>query len=181
MSARAAWRLDSLGFTQVFRYTAGKNDWFAAGLPIEGALASLPRASDIARRDVPTCRLTDRIGDVCERVQAATEHVCIVVNEAGVVLGRLRGAALAADPQAIADARMEPGPTTIRPNTPLADITPRMHRRKVGSIIVTDSDGVLIGILYRTDADRRLAETAAAASDRGSGPVAVRQRDEISP
>src|SRR6266542_3593380 len=29
LSARAAWRLESFGFTQVFRYAAGKADWFA--------------------------------------------------------------------------------------------------------------------------------------------------------
>src|SRR5262249_36215240 len=127
MSARAAWRLESLGFTQVFRYTAGKSDWFAAGLPSEGTRASVPRAGDVARRDVPTCRLTDRIGDVRGRLPATAEPVCVVVNEAQVVLGRLRGPALAADPQLTAEAVMESGPTTIRPNELLADLSRRMH------------------------------------------------------
>lgn len=36
MSARAAWRLEQLGFERVFRYTPGKADWAAAGLPMEG-------------------------------------------------------------------------------------------------------------------------------------------------
>ncbi len=161
MSARAAWRLESLGFTRVFRYTPGKSDWLAAGLPTEGRLAGQLRAAHVARRHVPTCRLTDRVGEVRERVRAAEEQVCIVVNEAGVVLGRLRGQALEADAQATVESVMEEGPTTIRPNTPLESISRRMHERRVGSIVVTDSDGRLIGILYRSDADRRLAEAQA--------------------
>jgi hypothetical protein len=32
MSARAAWRLEGLGFPQVRRYTPGKMDWLAGGL-----------------------------------------------------------------------------------------------------------------------------------------------------
>ncbi len=39
MSPRAAWRLESLGFTRVYDYVAGKVDWFAAGFPREGRLA----------------------------------------------------------------------------------------------------------------------------------------------
>ena len=65
-------------------------------------------AGDIARREVPTCHLTDRIGDVRERMRVAAEQACIVVNEEGVVLGRVRGAALAADARATAEAVMGP-------------------------------------------------------------------------
>lgn len=161
MSARAAWRLESLGFTEVFRYTAGKADWLANGLPSEGTQANVPRAGDIARRNIPTCRLADRIGEVREQIKTAEQSVCLVVNDAGVVLGRLRGKALAAEPQTAAETVMESGPTTIRPNTPLELIARRISARKVGSIIVTDPDGKLIGILYRKDAARRLAESPA--------------------
>ncbi|HEU0293917.1 MAG TPA: hypothetical protein VFR47_14350 [Anaerolineales bacterium] len=31
-----------------------------------------------------------------------------------------------------------------------------MHEKKVGSVIITDSDGVLIGMMYRKDAEERL-------------------------
>lgn len=133
----------------------GLADWLANGLPSEGTQANVPRVGDIARRNIPTCRLADRIGEVRE------QSVCLVVNDAGVVLGRLRGKALAAEPQTAAETMMESGPTTIRPNTPLESIARRISARKVGSIIVTDSDGKLIGILYRKDAERRLAESPA--------------------
>ena len=71
MSARAAWRLESLGFTQVYDYVAGKLDWLAAGLTSEGSNAQQPRAGDVARSDVPTCRLQERLGEVAEQVRAA--------------------------------------------------------------------------------------------------------------
>ncbi|MCZ7571079.1 MAG: CBS domain-containing protein [Ardenticatenaceae bacterium] len=162
MSPRAAWRLESLGFTQVFDYTAGKADWFAFGLPAEGKLAELPRAGEAARRDVPTCRLTERVGDVRTRVEAAGWDTCLVVNEEGVVLGRLRAEALGADAAALVETIMEPGPTTIRPNTLLEAITTRMQARKVDSVVVSTSDGRLVGVLFRSDAERRLADVQGA-------------------
>ena len=36
LSARAAWRLESMGFQEVYRYTPGKADWLAAGWDTEG-------------------------------------------------------------------------------------------------------------------------------------------------
>ena len=38
MSPRAACRLESLGFGEVYDYVAGKLDWMAAGLPTEGPM-----------------------------------------------------------------------------------------------------------------------------------------------
>jgi CBS domain-containing protein len=158
MSARAASRLETLGFTQVFRYTLGKQDWFAAGLPREGRLAGVPRAADAARTDVPTCGLTDRVGEVRERVRAAGWNRCLVVDEHRVVLGLLHGRGLAATAEMPAEEVMQPGPTTFRPNGALSAIVEWMHDRKVGSVVVTTSDGELLGVLFREDADRHLAE-----------------------
>ncbi len=70
MSARAGSRLSSLGFTNVYRYQAGKADWFAAGLPREGKEAHIPRVADVAMRDVATYRLDERVSDVRDRMRA---------------------------------------------------------------------------------------------------------------
>src|SRR5678815_54765 len=43
LSARAAWRMESMGFQEVYRYTPGKADWLAAGFETEGAQAKKPR------------------------------------------------------------------------------------------------------------------------------------------
>ncbi len=160
MSPRAAVRLETLGFTQVFDYAAGKADWTSTGLPTEGTEAGRPRAGNVAQRGIPTCSLTDRLGNARDRAQDADQNVCIVVNADGVVLGRLRGNALREDPAATIESVMEYGPTTIRADASLPEITERMRKRGVGSILVTDPEGRLLGILYRKDAEQRLKELA---------------------
>ncbi len=50
MSPRAAWRLETLGFAQVFDYADDKLDWMAAGLSTEGTNATKPRAGDVASK-----------------------------------------------------------------------------------------------------------------------------------
>jgi hypothetical protein len=112
MSARAAWRLEELGFTRVYDYAPSKIDWFANGLPREGKAAEVPWTVDVARNDAPTCRPTDRIGAVRERIGASGYHLCPVVNEHGVVLGLLRADALNKDPEARVGEAMELGPKT---------------------------------------------------------------------
>jgi len=156
MSPRAAWRLERLGFTQVYDFVPGKMAWLAMGWPREGTSARVPNAGEVARRETPTCMLEDRVADVREKVLAVGRYVCIVVNEAGIVEGRLRGGALEETPEATAEEAMEIGPTTIRPNEPLEPLVERMHRRGVRTIIVSDLKGRLVGIVYREDAERAL-------------------------
>jgi CBS domain-containing protein len=158
MSARAAWRLESIGFTRVYRYTPGKDGWLAMGLPTEGPDAAIPRAGDVADRDTPTCALHDRLGDVRDRLGAVGKTSCIVVNDQRVVLGRLRGEALDGDPEQSAEAVMEAEPTTVRPSASSDALIERMRERRTGSIIVTTANGELGGVLRREDGERRLAE-----------------------
>ena len=158
MSDRAAWRLESLGFTRVYRYSPGKDGWLTMGLPTEGPEAATPRAGDVADRDAPTCALHDRLGDVRDRLRAAGGTSCIVVNDQRVVLGRVRGEALNGDAEQRVEAVMEAGPTTVRPSEPLDKLIERMQKRKTSSIIVSTAAGVLVGVLRREDGERRLSE-----------------------
>lgn len=146
MSARAAWRLESLGFARVYRYTPGKADWLANGLPAEGTEANGQTVGDLARRDVPTCRLGERVGDVRERVQAAGWELCVVVNERRVVLGRLRGRALAAEATTPVEQVMEEGPTTYRLDRPARETAAYLVERRVAGVLITTSDGELVGL-----------------------------------
>ena len=116
------------------------------------------------RGDDPTCRLTDRVGDVRERIEEAGWDQCLVVNEQRILLGRLRGTGLAAPDETVVEEVMESGPTTIRSDTRLDAITKRMRERHVGSIVVTTSDGRLLGILVREDAEREDESRRAAAT-----------------
>jgi len=170
MSPRAACRLESLGFTQVYDYFTGLADWTANGLPTEGKIVGVLRdgvvcrgalrARDAVRTDIPTCRLSERVGDVAERVKSAGQRQCVVTSDDGVVLGRLRGGALEGDPAATAESVMESGPSTIRPDTSLEEFTEHMRAGKVGSVLVSTSTGRLIGILYRKDAEEKLEGSA---------------------
>jgi CBS domain-containing protein len=153
MSPRAAWRLERLGFKEVYDFAAGKEAWLAMGWPREGTGAGVPNAGDVARRGTPTCSLDDRLGTVRDTVERVGRDVCIVVNSLGIVEGRIRGRDLRANPEVTAEESMEVGPTTIRPSEPLAPLIERMHRRGVRTIIVSDLRGRLIGILYREDGE----------------------------
>ena len=157
MSARAAWRLEALGVGRVYRYAAGKADWLAAGLPTEGAVAMPLRAGEVAQSDVPTCWPDERVGQAAGRARGAGWDSCIVVNAQQVVVGRLRRDALDAGGEATVEQVMEEGPTTIRASEELAGLVQRMRNRNVPSIVVTDPDGRLLGILWRTDAEQALA------------------------
>ncbi len=158
MSARAASRLESLGFTRVYRYTPGKDGWLATGLPTEGPDAATPRAGDVADRDTLTCALHERLGDVRDRLRAAGETSCIVVNDQRVVVGRVRSASLEGDAEQTVEAVMEAGPTTVRPSEPLDALIGRMQQRKVQGIVVSTAAGVLVGVLHREAGERRLSE-----------------------
>jgi predicted transcriptional regulator len=156
MSPRAACRLERLGFTHVYDFVPGKLAWLAMGWPRAGTAAAVPNAGEIARRGTPTCALDDRVADVAATVVEAGRDVCIVVSPQGIVQGRLRGRALEETPEATAEQAMELGPTTIRPSERLEPLVERMRRRGVGSIVVSDLKGRLVGILYREDAKRAL-------------------------
>jgi Mg/Co/Ni transporter MgtE len=166
MSPRAAWRLESMGFTQVYDYTAGKLDWLAAGLATEGSNAQRPRAGDVARADVPTCQLDERLGDVAQRVRAAGWDACVVVNPERVVLGLLRAKELEADPSLRIEQAMRPGPSTFRPHVSIVEMARFMADHDLENSPITTSDGRLVGLLLRRDATRVADELA-----KGEGKV----------
>src|SRR3954470_21232045 len=52
LSARAAWRMESMGFQEVYRYTPGKADWLSAGWETEGTNAAKPRIRRMIHKEV---------------------------------------------------------------------------------------------------------------------------------
>jgi CBS domain-containing protein len=152
VSPRAAWRLESIGFTRVYDYAAGKADWGSFGLPLEGLAGSGTRAASRARADAPTCRLDELVADVAPRV---TDEwgVCVVTNEENVVLGLLGKKALHSGENLRVEDAMKAGPSTIRPSARLGDVAKRMREQDLTRIVVTRSDGVLVGVLRQEDAD----------------------------
>ncbi|MBI3107214.1 MAG: CBS domain-containing protein [Candidatus Rokubacteria bacterium] len=142
----------------MYDYVEGKLDWLAAGLATEGTNAERPRAGDVARKDVPTCRMDERLGEVRQRVRAAAWDACVVVNEEQVVLGLLRSKELEADTDLSVEEAMRPGPSTFRPFVSIDAMVKFMTEHGVESSPVTTSDGRLVGLLRRQDAARVAGE-----------------------
>jgi predicted transcriptional regulator len=150
-----------MGFSDVYDYVAGKQDWLARGLPIQGEKADRATAGVIAKDDVVTCRLTDRVGEVQERVIASSYRFALVVTEAGCLLGRLRASELEhCDPGSTAEEVMEPGPSTVRIDTELAALVERLRAGDLNFAVVTTPEGTFVGVVRRSDAERYLSETA---------------------
>src|SRR5438034_4826360 len=138
MSARAAWRLEHLGYTNVYRYAAGKADWLSSGLPSEGNASNELRIGAIAHREVATCRIGQPISEAI-----ASDELCVVLNDVGVILGDLRGDALLAQQTTPVEKVMDPGPSTYRPNTSVEEMAHHLLKTGASRILVADADGRL--------------------------------------
>jgi CBS domain-containing protein len=122
-----------------------------AGLPTEGTNTQRPRLVDVVRRDVPTCSLGERLGDVRDRAIAAGWDACVVVSQDRVVLGLLRAKELQADPHLLVERVMRPGPSTYRPFVSVEEMRRTMTERNLESSPVTTSDGKLVGLVRKQD------------------------------
>ena len=152
MAPRAAARLEHLGFSNVYEYRPGKLDWMAAGLPTEGENSKHPRAADVARKDVPTCTLDERLGDVAKRAGDSGWDSAVVVDGQRIVLGLLRAAELGKQPDLRIEDAMRPAPSTFRPYVTIKEMADYMVEHDLVSSPITTSYGVLVGLLLRADA-----------------------------
>jgi len=151
MSPRAACRLATLGY-DVYDYAPGKVDWMAHGLPIEGTGAARTTALSLIREDVATCGLDDSAEEIARRIDASPYGFALAVSPGRVVVGRVRRSRLAQAGESV-EALLEPGPSTIRPHTPIEDLAARLARSEVQTLIVTDPEGKLLGVVRRPDAE----------------------------
>jgi CBS domain-containing protein len=150
MSPRAAWRLEDAGFTPVYDYVHGKSDWLAADLPSEGT-ARL--TGMYTRRQVATASEDTPAAEALARLEAQGFGPVVVVNHAGVVMGAAyRDGLRSAGPGAAVKAVMRPGVSTVRPNEETGGLAHRMGHTQVTRVIVTRSDGTLVGLFFASDA-----------------------------
>lgn len=77
--------------------------------------------------------------------------ICVVTNARQVVLGLLGRSALRSTSQTTVEDAMTPGPITIRPSARLEAIRERMREQNLTRIIVSRSDGTLLGVVRRED------------------------------
>ena len=155
MSGRAAWRLEQLGFGDVYDYVTGRRDWQEAGLPIEGTDARGPIVADALTIDPPTCGPDDTVGSARALLGESTQVV--VVNAPGVILGVLRKESWdAPDDNRVGDV-MRLGPSTVRPGSSLGPLVERMKDKDTESVLVSDPEGHLIGVLGRGEGEAFLS------------------------
>jgi CBS domain-containing protein len=127
----------------VYDYVPGKAAWMASFLPFEGERGPEVRVGAVADRNVATCGLNDKVGDVAGRP-------VVVVVEDGYVLGVLEGDAFA-DPDKTAAEAMRPGPSTFRPPVPVDELAQYLLDHDLQHSLITTLDGRLIGVVSRED------------------------------
>jgi rhodanese-related sulfurtransferase len=151
MSPRAVCLLAILGY-EAIDYAASKVDWIAHGLPVEGSAAARETALTLVRRDVTTCALEDCAAEAIAQIERTPYGFALALSADGVVLGRVRRSrAGEAGGEARVEEVMDPGPSTIRPHTPVQELAARMAANQAQTLIVTDPEGRLLGVVRRGD------------------------------
>jgi CBS domain-containing protein len=119
--------------------------------PVEGTRADEPTVADMARDDAVGCGLTDRVGEVLERVRQSPYPFALVLSGSRVVLGRLPASRCGGDAQQPVEEVMDPGPKTVRPHKTAEGTAQDLAERDLRWAIVTTPDGELIGVASRAD------------------------------
>jgi Mg/Co/Ni transporter MgtE len=93
--------------------------------------------------------------------------VCVVINDARVVLGLLRPGELDAQGDEPVEDVMRPGPSTFRPNVDIREMAHFMAEHDLASAPVTTPEGRLVGMLMREDAEHAAHGAEASVSEGG--------------
>lgn len=139
-----------MGFAKVGDYAAGEEDWIAAGLPIEGEAASEPRITEILS-DVPRVAPQDDVAEVTKRVFDAGWKSAMVVNDGGIVLGRLYRSQLQGGEGASVQELMQEGPSTVRASVSTHEAQHLMEDSDLSTLAVTTPEGRLLGMVRKED------------------------------
>jgi CBS domain-containing protein len=126
-----------------------KMDWLAADRPFEGT-ARL--AGMFTRRGVATAAEPTPAAEALRLLDAQGFGPVLVLNHAGVVMGAAYRDALASAPgQATTGSVMRFGVSTVRPSEDAAALAHRMGQAGVTRVVVTRSDGTLVGLFFAAD------------------------------
>jgi CBS domain-containing protein len=141
----------------VYEYTAGKVDWLAHNLEVEGERANAPTVGRIMRHDVVRCAPTDRVADVLESIKRSPYPFAVVTSAEGCVLGRVPASALDPSSEEPVWDVAEPGPKTFRPHHSVETVTGHLTEKNLRWAIVTTPEGRLLGVASREDLERASA------------------------
>ena len=143
MSQRAAWQFERLGFADVYDFVVGKAHWLASGRP---TIRSKPIARVGSRVTPATTAFIDDSVAAARASTADTLSDVVVVDQNRIVFGRVRRSDIeTADGADLIGEIMLLGPTTIRPDELVSEVTTRMAKRGVRSLLATRPTGELIG------------------------------------
>lgn len=142
---------------------AGKIDWISFALPVERK-AGLTLIAERLTSDWPLCRLGDSSGDAAQRAAEAGAPFCVVVNDAGVVLGLVDAGGKSGGTEPVEET-LQPGPTTLRPSYSVEDAAQVLESKKMDAIIVTSSDGKFLGVFERSVPRKQAARSPGAESE----------------
>jgi hypothetical protein len=120
-------------------------DWVAFGLPVEKGQNGPVMVIERIERQVPTCQLSESVGEAKRRAQKLGFQICVVVNEHGIVLGLIEKNAWEKDFDIAVEKAMDPGPTTLRPSY-LVEAATKLIMKSSRDTIITSLDGQLMGI-----------------------------------
>jgi CBS domain-containing protein len=137
----------------------GKVDWLAHNLPVEGKRATPPTAGRLMRDDVVQCAPDDRVADVLESIGGSPYTFALVTDEAGHLLGRVRGSLCGeSDRERTAGEVMELDPSTVRPHRSAQAVAERLAEKGFKWAIVTTPEGRLLGVAWREDLERAASQ-----------------------
>ena len=128
----------------------GKVDWLARGLPDEGERSGETRVGDLARDDAVTCGLSDPAAEVAKRIDDSPYGFALVLSRDGTLLGRLRRSVIEDGTGATAEELMSPGPSTVRPDTEVAELRRKLDAKDLRTAIVSTPEGRVIGVVLRS-------------------------------
>jgi rhodanese-related sulfurtransferase/CBS domain-containing protein len=151
LSSRAAARLASMNFSEVYDYVDSKVAWLAEGLPSAGLVDDSRRAISRLHTDVPSVGPGTRLGELPDA--ADDWEVVAVTDEHNVVLGLLRREADDLAPDTPVAAVMQAAPPTVRPSIPLRELAETMDKNGEAFLLVTKLDGQLMGLVRRAELD----------------------------
>lgn len=106
--------------------------------------------------DVATASLRGRLGRVHDRLASSPYGLLVVINHAGVVAGTISYDELEADHDALVEDLMREGPSTVRPSEEIEALLKRMASTNTATVVVTRSDGTLLGLFERARAEQHL-------------------------
>lgn len=106
----------------------------------------------LAHREVPVCRVDEKVADLGQRLQPSNWRECVVVNDSNVILGLIRKALWdGVNSDLLVEQAMELSPATFRPHVRADEMLTYMQKKKMKTVLVSTSDGKLVGLVRRKD------------------------------